>query len=129
VARHYEAHVGPTGLKATQYSLLSFVVKLGPLRSGALAAAIKLDASTLSRNLQPLIDKGLVEVGVAEDQRSRIVAATLAGQALREEARHAWKRAQGALNQRLGEARVAALHALLEESMALLEAPEGEDDE
>ncbi|MCW5636143.1 MAG: winged helix-turn-helix transcriptional regulator [Rubrivivax sp.] len=124
VARHYEAHVGPTGLKNTQYSLLSYVVKLGPLRAGELAAAMKLDASTLSRNLQPLVDKGLVEVGLGDDQRSRIVAPTIAGQALRDEAKRAWKRAQLALNRRLGEARVVALHALLDEVMAVLEAGE-----
>jgi len=130
VARHYEAHVGPTGLKNTQYSLLSYVVKLGPRRAGELAAAMKLDASTLSRNLQPLIAKGLVEIGTGEDLRSRIVAPTLAGQALRDEAQRAWKRAQLALNQRLGEARVAALHSLLDEAMQILEEHAvGDDDE
>ena len=122
VARHYEAHVGPTGLKNMQYSLLSHVVKLGPLRMGELAAAMKLDASTLSRNLAPLVDKGLVEAGPGDDQRSRLVGATLAGVALRDEAQQAWKRAQLALNQSLGEARVAALHAALDEAMQLLEA-------
>lgn len=122
VARLYEAEVGATGLKNMQYSLLSYVVKLGPLRMGQLAAAMKLDASTLSRNLVPLVDRGFVEVGHGDDQRSRLVAATLAGVALREEAQQAWKRAQLALNHRLGEARVAALHAALDEAMQLLEA-------
>lgn len=121
VTRHYEAHVGPTGLKNTQYALLSHVVKLGPLRMGELAAAMKLDPSTLSRNLAPLVGKGLVEVGAGDDQRSRLVGATLAGQALREEAQQAWKRAQLALNQKLGAGRVAALHAVLDEVMQLLE--------
>ncbi|MBL8288466.1 MAG: winged helix-turn-helix transcriptional regulator [Rubrivivax sp.] len=123
VARHYEGFVGPTGLKNTQYSLLSYVVKLGACRAGELAAAMKLDASTLSRNLQPLVDKGLVEVGVGDDLRSRIVAPTIAGQALRDEGQRAWKRAQLALNARLGEARVVALHALLDEAMQVLEEP------
>ena len=30
VAAHYDAEVGKTGLKGTQYSLLSYVLKLGP---------------------------------------------------------------------------------------------------
>jgi len=129
VARHYEAYVAPTGLRGTQYSLLSHVVKLGPIRAGDLAAAMRLDASTLSRNLQPLVDKGLAEVAVADDdQRSRVVSATAAGSALRVEAQKAWKRAQLALNQRLGAARVAALHTLLDDCMAVL-ADEGNDDE
>ena len=40
VATHYDAEVGKTGLKGTQYSLLSYVVKLGPVRpAGRLATA------------------------------------------------------------------------------------------
>lgn len=121
VARHYESHVASTGLRNTQYSLLSGVVKLGPVRSGELAAALRLDASTLSRNLQPLIDKGLVEVATGDDdQRSRVVQATAAGLALRQQAQKAWKRAQLSLNEQLGAERVAALHALLDECMAVL---------
>ena len=120
VARHYETHVAPTGLRNTQYSLLSYVVKLGPLRSGELAAAMRLDASTLSRNLQPLLDKGLVQVTPGADARSRIVAASAAGIALRHDAQKAWKRAQLALNDRLGSDTVAALHALLDHCIAVL---------
>ncbi len=121
VTRHYEARVRASGLKITQYSLLSHVVKLGPLSAGALAAAMKLDASTLTRNLQPLLDQGWVSVQPGDDLRRRIVQATPAGQALRGEAQRDWKQAQQALNRRLGEPRVAALHALLDECIALLE--------
>jgi DNA-binding MarR family transcriptional regulator len=120
ITRHYEAYVAPTGLKNTQYSLLSHVVKLGPIRAGDLAAAMQLDASTLTRNLQPLLQQGWVAVSTGEDARSRIVEATEAGRALRQHAQRAWKQAQLALNGRLGEARVAALHDLLDGCMALL---------
>lgn len=120
ISRHYDAHVAPTGLRNTQYALLSHVVKLGPLRLRALADAMQLDASTLTRNLQPLIERGLVEVQVGDDARSRVVHATLAGLALRDEAQRAWKRAQLALNARLGVQRVAALHQLIDECSALL---------
>ena len=121
VARHYESYVSPTGLRNTQYSLLSGVVKLGPVRAGELASALRLDASTLSRNLQPLIDKGLVEVATGDDdQRSRVVQATAAGLVLRQQAQKAWKRAQLALNKQLGAGRVAALHALLDDCMTVL---------
>ena len=49
VAQHYDAEVGETGLKGTQYALLSCVIKLGPVRPGDLARALKVDASILSR--------------------------------------------------------------------------------
>ena len=34
VTRHYDRHVAETGLKNTQYALLSHVVGLGPVRPG-----------------------------------------------------------------------------------------------
>ena len=120
VSRHYDAFVAPTGLRNTQYALLSHIVKLGPLRLGALAAAMQMDASTLTRNLQPLLDQGWAAVQVGDDARSRLVAATPEGAALREQAQRAWKRAQLALNDRLGAERVAALHALLDDCSRLL---------
>ena len=63
VSQHYDRIVGAAGLKTTQYSLLSYVTRLGPARPGDIAAAMEMDASTLTRNLQPLVANGWVEVG------------------------------------------------------------------
>ncbi|TMH08873.1 MAG: winged helix-turn-helix transcriptional regulator [Betaproteobacteria bacterium] len=130
VTRHYDAIVSATGLKNTQYSLLSHVVVLGPIQLSALAAKMQLDPSTLTRNLQPLIAHGWLALEPGDDARSRRVIATPEGQALRTEAQRAWKRAQLSLNERLGSERVARLHALLDECMALLddaESPENDE--
>lgn len=128
VSRHYDAYVAPTGLKGTQYSLLSHVGQLGPVKPSVLAAQMRLEASTLTRNLQPLIAQGWVVQGPGDDARSRLVEITPAGRVKRTEGQRAWKQAQLALNERLGEARVAALHALLDECLAELDAAD-EDDE
>src|SRR5262245_44525759 len=101
VTRHYDAIVGGTGLKNTQYSLLSHVVLLGPIQPSALAAQMQLDPSTLTRNLRPLIAKGWLAMEPGDDARSRRVIATPAGVALRADAQRAWKRAQLALNEKL----------------------------
>lgn len=120
VGRHYEAHA-VSGLKNTQYSLLSHVLKLGPLRPVDLAQAMRLDASTLTRNLQPLVQQGWVEVLPGDDARSRLVAITEAGRAVREQGQRAWKKAQLEINALLGEQRVLALHALIDDCIAVLE--------
>src|SRR5207237_10136345 len=60
VAQLYDAEVGKTGLRGTQYSLVSYVVKLGPVGPVDLARGMKLEASTLTRHLQPLVDAGLL---------------------------------------------------------------------
>lgn len=130
VSRHYDAYVGAAGLKTTQYSLLSHVVLLGPVRPSDLAARMQLEASTLTRNLQPLIAQGWVELQPGEDARSRLVVATESGAAKRVEVQRAWKQAQLALNQRLGDERVAQLHALVDECLQRLDADDqGSDDE
>jgi DNA-binding MarR family transcriptional regulator len=128
VTRHYDAYVAPTGLKNTQYSLLSHVVLLGPIRPVDLAQRMRIEASTLTRNLQPLVLQGWVELGPGEDARSRLVTATAAGVAKRVEGQRAWKQAQLALNERLGQARVAALHSLLDDCLAALDGEEHGDE-
>jgi DNA-binding MarR family transcriptional regulator len=123
VAQHYDLEVGKTGLKGTQYSLLSHVVKLGPVRPVDLAAAMKVDASTLSRNLRILVDAGWLEQVPGADARSHLVRPTAAGQAKRAEAQRHWRVAQETLNEALGPQRVVALHALLDEAIARLAPP------
>lgn len=121
VTRHYDHYVAETGLKNTQYALLSHVVKLGPIQPGDLAKRMQMDASTLTRNLQPLIAQGLLESGAGKDARSRLVEATEAGRVKQAEGQRAWKTAQTALNERLGVERVAALHDLLDTCIECLD--------
>ena len=127
VGQLYDLEVGKTGLRGTQYSLLSYVVKLGPIRPVDLARTMKVDASTLTRNLKPLVDAGLLLLEPGPDARSRLVSATPAGREKRNEAQRRWRVAQESLNQRLGSHRVVALHALLDECQELLaDLPEGD---
>lgn len=129
VARHYDDEVGKTGLKGTQYSLLSYVVKLGPIRAVDLAAEMKVSTSTLSRNLQPLVAAGLLAIGPGADARSRLIIATEEGQRKRVEAQRKWRVAQEGLNHILGVQRVVALHALIDEAMDLLSPVDTGEDE
>lgn len=130
VAQHYDLEMAKAGLKTTQYSLLTHVLKLGPLRPGDLARGMKVNASTLTRNLKPLVEAGWLCVSTGADARSRLVSLTEAGRAKRDEAQQHWKAAQNGLNGMLGVKRVLALHALIHESLELLSAVEpGVEDE
>lgn len=120
VTQHYDAEVGKSGLKGTQYSLLSHVVLLGPIRQVDLAAQMKVTASTLSRNLKPLVAAGWLEVTAGDDARSRLVLATPAGREKRTEAQRRWKTAQLQINAALGPANVVALHALIDDALQRL---------
>ena len=130
VSHHYDHELAKTGLKTTQYSLLSHVAVMGPINPGKLAQAMTMDASTLTRNLKPLIDAGWVTLEPGADARSRLVVITNEGLAMRSQAKRHWKAAQDSLNRLLGVEHVAALHALLDaslDSLSLVEA--GEENE
>jgi DNA-binding MarR family transcriptional regulator len=130
VSQLYDAEVGKAGLKTTQYSLLSHVLRLGPIRPGDLATAMTMDASTLTRNLKPMVAAGWLQMSAGDDGRSRLVHVTQAGREKRAEAQRHWKAAQEALNQTLGVERVRAIHALVDDSLELLEpVAEGADHE
>lgn len=120
ISRHYDAHLAASGLKVTQYSLLSHLVKLSPIRPVDLALRMGLDASTLTRNLKPLMLAGFVEQTAGADARSRLLTITEAGRSKHAEAHAMWKRAQSSLNELLGIDRVMSLHTLLDETMDVL---------
>ena len=124
VSQRYDVEMSRMGIKTTQYSLLSYVVKLGPIRPADLAQAMAMEPSTLTRNLKPLMDAGWVEMTAGVDGRSRLVCATAAGREKRSQAQRHWKAAQAHLNQTLGLERVQALHTLIQESLALLASTE-----
>ncbi len=120
VSQRYDKELAKAGLKTTQFSLLSCVLRLGPVRPSDLAGTMAMDASTLTRNLKPLINAGWVELGAGEDGRSRLVRITDSGRDKRTDAQRRWRVAQESMNELLGADRVLALHAMIDESMSLL---------
>lgn len=118
LSQHYDAYTAAAGLKTTQYSLIAAVMRLEPIQPSSLAASLNLDASTLTRNLRPLIDSGWIKLLPGPDARSRRVVTTAAGRAVRLEAQHHWREAQQALNHRLGVKTVIELHELLDQVLA-----------
>jgi DNA-binding MarR family transcriptional regulator len=124
VSRLYDAELGRAGLKGTQYSLLAHLVSLGPIAPGDLARRMGMDASTLTRNVQILIEQGWVTQSPGRDTRSRSLAITDAGRAKHALAKAHWKRAQITLNARLGVQQVTALHALIDSALTQLRGPD-----
>jgi len=107
--------MAPAGLRVTQFSLLRRLERQGPTRITVFAAATLLDRTTLSRNLDPLIARGLVAIHPGRDARTREVTLTRAGVAAIRAAEPDWMRAQAQVARRLGAARLDALIATLAE--------------
>jgi DNA-binding MarR family transcriptional regulator len=126
ISQHYDVELGKIGLKTTQYSLLSHVARLGPIRPSELAHIMTIDASTLTRNLKPLKAAGWIVEADGSDARSHTVAITDAGRVRRNAGEHYWKAAQDGLNALLGVDHVIALHALIDRSLERFAAVDAE---
>ena len=111
VTQLYDQAFAPLNLRATQYSLLSQIEKLGPITINPLAEAMIMDRATLGHNLRPLEERGLVRLAVGQDRRSRDVSITRAGRDLLVEARKLWRKAQDSFENTIGRAQAAALRA------------------
>lgn len=120
VARLYDLEMAPAGIKTTQFSMLSHLIRLGPVAPGELARAMGIEASTLTRNLRLLIEQGWAVQGPGPNARSRRIEITTGGRAKQAEGKRHWRRAQLELNRRVGEQQIADLHVLLEHGFACL---------
>ena len=114
VTRAYDDALRPVGLRATQFAVLVAVATEGALSITALAQAMGMDRSTLTRNLRPLAKDGLLAVGLEGWHRSRTVEITERGRTRVREALPRWEQAQAALQRRLGTPQWASVHQSLE---------------
>jgi DNA-binding MarR family transcriptional regulator len=118
VTRHYDSALAPVGLSTNAYAILARTSGEGPLSLGALASRLAMDRSTLSRELNPLLDAGLLTAGPdAGDRRRRVVAMTRKGAGLLARARPLWDQAQKDVAHEFGTGRtkklIGELHALV----------------
>lgn len=104
VTRAYDNALRPAGLRATQVALLAAAALEGAMSITALANAVGMDRSTLTRNLAPLEKEGLLRVGGEGWRRSRTLDITAKGRARLEQAIPLWEGAQRRLRQQLGPA-------------------------
>src|SRR5215468_4563739 len=83
-ARHatqlYDRHLAAKRLKTSQYSILAKLLRLGPQSIGALAEMMMMDRTTTTRAVQPLARDKLVAIAPSEDERTRMVRITPAGE-------------------------------------------------
>jgi len=116
VTQLYDQALAPSGLTVTQYSVLAHALRQGAAPTlSELAQLLYTDRTTLTRNLKPLADAGLIKVGDGADARSKAVLVTAKGRGALRAARPLWKEAQARLRAQAGDRRLAALHGLIEE--------------
>jgi DNA-binding MarR family transcriptional regulator len=114
VTQFYDRFLQPTGLRATQYSVLARLKRHGPMTINALAADLVMDRTTLGRNILPLQRDGLIAVGRSkDDRRSKELRLTRAGTVRFAAGAAAWTRAQAAFERAFGADRARDLRHLM----------------
>jgi len=122
VTQIYSRHLAPTGLKISQFSLLGFVCAEGPVSIGRLSELLATDRTTLTRNLRPLLDDGVIERAASGDRRRHDLVATTAGRALFKRALPLWSAAEHEVRAAMGTKLTSDLHGALDRSMDKLAA-------
>ncbi len=100
---HYDRVMNPTGLKATQFSLLMTMVLQDSASVSQLANMLGMDRTTLSRNVRLLEKKGLITVSTGEDRREQRIGLTDRGRDVIDQGIPFWEEAQAEVVATFGE--------------------------
>jgi DNA-binding MarR family transcriptional regulator len=119
ITKLYEEVLRPSGLRATQFSLLMATRVMGPVPVVKLAQVMVMDRTTLTRNLEILKTRGLITIKPGEDRREREVNLTAAGMAVLAKAIPLWAEAQERVRKGMGEERLQNLLGDLSEMISL----------
>lgn len=99
----YDDCLEGTGLKGTQFSLLSQIAATGAPALKQLAEAMVMDLSALGHTLKPLIRDGYVElVPDPEDRRVKRARLTALGRKIQKDLLENWRDAQGRFDRVFG---------------------------
>lgn len=113
VTQVYDHELASVGLTLNQYSILRRSER-EPRALGELADELGMDRTTLTRNLSPLVDAGLVATVRGDDARRRMIGLTPAGRDRLARAKPHWRRAQDIIDAMLGDTGIERLHGDLD---------------
>lgn len=114
VTQFYEQFMASAGIRATQFSILAKLKRVGPMTINALAAEMVMDRTTLGRNILPLQRQGLIAIKRGqEDRRSKGIHLTEKGAARLRVAVERWAEAQAKFESAYGGERAAELRSML----------------
>lgn len=114
VARRYDQALRPLGLTLPQLEVLAVLTLLGPSKPAAVADALAVERSTISRTLAAMQARGWVQVEASPAGRTVSVAVTDDGRDALASARRAWTEAQAAVSDLLPGASCATFDAWVE---------------
>src|SRR3982075_1797284 len=73
ITRLYDGYMQGSGIRVTQFTILSQLMLRGEMPIGKLAGILGMERTTLTRNLNPLAQQKWIAVQPGEDTRARMV--------------------------------------------------------
>ena len=99
---YYDNMLEPAGITVNQFSLMINIKSAGTTNITDLTHVVKLDKSTLTRTLVPLIDEGYIHSERGKNRREVILSLTEKGQAKMAETFPLWRQMQQEMAELLG---------------------------
>ena len=108
----YDEALRPLGSRVSQMNLLVAVARMGETRPSDVCRALRLEKSTLSRDVEVMKARGWLESDPPTGGRNQVLRITPAGRDLLVRARPAWESAQAEARRLIGEDGVDALQRI-----------------
>jgi DNA-binding MarR family transcriptional regulator len=112
ITRLYDSRMQPSGIRVTQFTILSQLMLRGEMPIGKLAAILGMERTTLTRNLTLLEQQKWISSKAGDDPRSRMIAITAQGRGMVRRGFPYWSKAQVQVGKMLGADGQAALKIL-----------------
>ena len=122
VTNIYDEFLKPSNLNVTQYSLLSNLKRVQPIKMNDFSKVVKLDRTTLVRNLKPLINLSLIEIKSIDKSKAQLLELSQKGIELQNEGYKYWQKAQEYIEQTINHAELEIFYTIVKK-MESLEIP------
>ncbi len=112
ISSYYDEGLRPFKAKISQMNLLVIIARTKQITPSQLGQFAQADASTLSRNIERMINRDWVKTVATEDGRSHLLTLTAEGKKMLKQIYPAWKKAQQKTKKLLGEELVQSIQQI-----------------
>jgi DNA-binding MarR family transcriptional regulator len=112
ITRLYDSYMQESGIRVTQFTILSQLMLRGEMPIGKLAGILGMERTTLTRNLTVLEQQKWISIKPGDDPRARMIGITGQGRSMVRRSFPFWSKAQAHIGKLLGADGQAALKLL-----------------
>lgn len=117
ITRLFDGYMQKSGIRATQFTILSQLMLRGEMPIGKLADILGMERTTLTRNLTLLEQRKWISIRAGDDPRSRMIGITAQGRGIVRRGFPYWVEAQAQVGKLLGADGQGALKILASRSL------------